>query len=494
MTARLVIRKSSLQGFTAPLVLYAAGCALAAIQFQWNGAWLPTLLLAGAISVMVAWGVGAWPDVASRYLSFGALMLLVCVLNRVFYLADYFYSGPLFSDWPFWTADAQAATFKGEVISVVGTLMTVLGWKICGGRSVSPTVILVDLRNHYRTLQVLYASSLLGIYLSFLDPKLASTVGQLLPVLLALGAIAGFLIPMLRFSNDMARFVATVVLAIPSIGLASVSGMKQNIILSLVPVAVMAWRVVPGRAGRLAMILIGLSSLALITSYVNLYRQEVWMPAARGMPVTESVPQEFAEKIEKDGVGATVGEGLGGFVQRMNMSYAHGWAVSIADEQGFQTELMLAPLTYVFVPRLLWPAKPKIQTGWKYSGLVFGEDYMQWSSSSTAAGFYPALYLGLGWPAVIFGALAAGAVLAAMTRLTLRLGGTLAAGLYIFAMLPFILRLDENWPVSMLSGPVITCVYVLVALKLARIAAGVLYRMGGYRVRTPAVPREMQDS
>jgi len=56
--------------------------------------------------------------------------------------------------------------------------------------------------------------------------------------------------------------------------------------------------------------------------------------------------------------------------------------------------------------------------------------------SSSAAGLFTSFYLGVGWLAVLVGALGVGAVLAVCTRLCRRLVGTIAAGLYVFSVLP----------------------------------------------------------
>ena len=109
---------------------------------------------------------------------------------------------------------------------------------------------------------------------------------------------------------------------------------------------------------------------------------------------TGEVASSFVDEMEKAGPLVMMTEGVAGFLKRNNASVHRGWAVSIADEDGYYPELVFAPLVYVFVPRMLWPEKPEIRQGWEYSGVVFGEQYMAWSGSSTAAGLYPSFYLG----------------------------------------------------------------------------------------------------
>ena len=73
-----------------------------------------------------------------------------------------------------------------------------------------------------------------------------------------------------------------------------------------------------------------------------------------------------------------------------------------------------------------------------------------------------------GWPAVLVGALGVGVVLAVSTRLCRRLGGDIAAVLYVFSVLPAMLRLDESWSAGALSGPIISAVYVIVLFTIAK--------------------------
>ena len=70
--------------------------------------------------------------------------------------------------------------------------------------------------------------------------------------------------------------------------------------------------------------------------------------------------------------------------------------------------------------------------------------------------------------AALVGALAVGVVLAGSTRLCRRLAGNIAAGLYIFSVLPTMLRLDENWSAGALSGPIISAVYVIGLFTIAK--------------------------
>jgi hypothetical protein len=471
--AKLVIRRSALRQFGSPVFVYLIACGLILFTVDRGNVWLPLLLVAGASAVLLMWRRIAWPDAWTRYLSFGAVLLIICALDHVFYFADFFVSGPQFNQWPFWSSSPQAAVFKAEVMSTGGALLTVYAWYRCGGAHISPALVMTPERRATWTIWFIYGVSLGALVLAHVVPGVARHAGQLLATVLGLGLVCAFVLPLRGFRSDRSRLLGTFAMSVPFIALAAGTGMKANIILAFVPSAVMAWRYARHPVARVGMVMCGMAGLALITAYVNMYRAEVWMPQSNGGIASQTVPQDFMQEVRKAGLFNTVGDGLSAFSKRVDASYFHGWAVSIADEQSYQPAMMFGPLAYVLVPRILWPGKPRILTGTEYSGLVFGAQYTAWSNSSTAAGLYPALYLGYGWPALIAGALLVGAFLAFTTHMALRFGGPLTAGLYIFSMLPFMLRINEAWPAGALAAPIINLVYVLVIVTLARLVVRV---------------------
>ena len=467
---RIGEKRASLTWILGPIMVYLLGGLVSALVAGILGdVWLLALYVSGAATALLAWRWLRWPDIWARYFSFGAVLLLMCVLNRVFYVADYFMNGARFGEWPFFVQAPQVAVFKGEVMTVLGTLITVFAWRLAGGMRVSPAVVFEQPQAAYRVLLVVYLMSLVGLTMSQIEPTVAATLGQLLPTLLGLGLVSAFLLSLTKFRHGLVRLVSVAGLSVPFLITASGTGMKQNMILAVLPTALLAWRYFRHPVLRMGMVLAGGFALGLITSYVNSFRAEVW-DQGNGSNSGQTL-RYFVDEMQNDGFLNTVGNGLKDFVSRADASYEHGWAVSIADEQQFHPRLVFSPLAYAFIPRFLWPGKPEIRQGWEYSGLVFGQQYIAWSSSSTEAGLYPSLYLGFGWPAVVIGAILVGVLLAGMTRLAQRFGGPIAAGLYIFAMLPFILRLDETWAVGALTGPVISLVYLLVIVGLARLFA-----------------------
>ena len=438
-----------------------------------NSWWMVPLFIGSATAGFIVWNGYRWPDNWSPYLSFGGAVLIALIANRFLYLADFFLSGEHFSEWPFPSHSREWAVLKAEIITLVGTLTTVAVWMFANGPRYSPRFLLNTRRSFLiRTLAVSYAFSLLGLMFTQLNPDARGAFGQFTPTLLGLGISCSFFLPMVIKKSTFFTLILTIFLSLPFVYFSLLIGMKESIIISLIPVMYCTWLVVRNRAARIALIILAILIVALITTFVSYYRDQVWI-GKRSLTQQQAL-SEFRIVLATEGVVDTMASGLQKFLGRSNASAYRGWAISLADEQGYEPELVFAPMLYVFVPRILWPEKPLIQQGWEYSGIVFGQNYMASSGSSTAAGLYPAFYLGYGWPAVLAGAIGIGLMIAGLFKLAWRIGGPLMVGLYSFYLLPFALRLDETWTVGAMSGPIIGFVYLVLIFLTVRFVSSFL--------------------
>ena len=460
--------------FGATLLVLAVGCALVAfLKISGGEAWISALYVVVGCTALFAWRLFRWPDAWARYFSIGAVLLLACVLNRILFLVDYLLSGPRFGEWPFYTQQPEWALFKGELITILGTMLTVFAWSAFGGLQTSPAQLFRKTDRSSRLLIVLYALSLGGLILGTIYPEAVGALGQLLPTLFGAGLAVSYVIPMQIFRRQPRQLLGVVVASAPFLLAALGTGMKENLIIALLPSAVLAWRVFRNPGLRVGMILLGIYVVGVLTAYVSLYRAEVWQ--AHVSRSDTEVISDFVGDVQSRGALSVITDGVRQFIKRNNASIHRGWAVSLADEHQFYPDLVFEPLVYVFVPRIFWPEKPRIRQGWEYSGILYGQQYIAWSDSSSAAGLFTSFYLGGGWLAVLVGALGVGVVLAVCTRLCRRLAGTIAAGLYVFSVLPGMLRMDEEWSVGVLSGPILSAVYVIGVFTIAKAIASGLF-------------------
>ena len=446
----------------------------AAIGFSQDGWWQVPFLLGGATAALAFWRGQPWRDRWSQYLSFAAVFVLACVGNHLLYLADFFVSGERFNGWPVYVESPEWAVVKGEVISLIGSLLTVAAWFAVGGGKYTPAMMVSgDNSSRWKSATlVIYLISLFVLFLTQANPVVAAEFGQLLPTLLAVGSTCAFFLPSATVHSKGKRILSVFLLSLPFLYTALLQGMKEQIIFALLPTLYLIWILTRRPVWKGALVACAVILAGVITSYVSYFRAEVWW-GNRTLSQVQAVT-EFAEQVEFDGVSRTTSEGLRDFLLRSNSTIHRGWTVALADVGGYDPGLVFGPLAYVFIPRIVWPEKPEIRQGWEFSGKVFGDSYMDISTSSTSAGFYTSLYLGYGWLAVVVGALSMGALMAALLRLAERLGGELLVGLFSFTMIPFALRLDETWSVGALTGPVIGFTYLYLIFLLATLVTPAL--------------------
>jgi len=237
------------------------------------------------------------------------------------------------------------------------------------------------------------------------------------------------------------------------------AGLKENIIIALLPAGLVVWRYFNNLVSRMVLVGMMFILLAVITSFVTFYRERVWI--GKSDASIAEIVQEYSESAGSEGFQDSVADGLNIFLIRSNATYHHGWAISLADTDGFIPREMFAPLTYVFIPRFLWPGKPEITPGLEHSARLFGDRYIFASSSSTAAGYFPALYMGGGIPIILLGAALLGWMIARLSAFVVRYGNIYSSTIFYWGMVLFALRLDETWPVYALSGPIVNVVYIM---------------------------------
>lgn len=459
------------------LILGLAGVWL--LFYAETSLWVPSLYFLVGLTAWVAWRNMRWPDAISKYWSFGAMFLLVCVVQRVLYSADFMLSGPAYEGWPVYSASPQRALLKGELLTLVGMLLTILAWQLLGGMRISPAAIFQDQSGRTRRMTViLYIMALAGLGVSKVAPNVSALFGQALPTLAGLGLITAVLLSIRQFRGRFARLGCVMILSLPYLLIAISAGMKETLILALLPAAVLLWMAVPNILGRVTIVSGASVLLALVTAFVGYTRAENWYSDKEKS--SGELVEGFATSLASSGAGSVLNDGIKTFLARSNGSAYRGWAVAVAEERGSHPELVFWPLTYVFIPRILWPDKPLLNIGQQYSGVVFGERYTWVSSSSTAIGLYSSFYLGGAWLGWIIGSVSLGALLAFATKVARRVGGAYFAGVFGLSLVPYVLKLDEVSSVGAITTPIISLAYMTVILMVLGLFE-VVFRPGAAR-------------
>lgn len=452
-----------------PAALFGVGIAVAIVMgLTRTGMWQIPLFASSCGASFIAWVQFPWRDSWTRYLSFGGVALLACSINRLFYIGDVICGGEHFSEWPFTANAPEVALLKGELATVGGLFVAVTTWIAAGGsRYPANAISSIPRSGQVGVLSLVYGSALGVLLIMRAAPDAVQSFGQFVPTLHSAGMAAAFFLTITLTSLLSTRLALIVLMGSPFLYIALGTGMKENIFVAILPLAIVLWLGSKSIVSRITLILSGLVLIALITSYVGYYRAQVWS-AHRDVEL-EEVLEEYVAEITNGSFLAAVEYGLLQFSERSNSSIHHGWAVSYADTYGYEPHLVFAPMLYVFIPRMIWRDKPDIRQGWEYSGLLFGDDYLINSDSSSAAGMFAGFYLGAGWIAVGLGAIGIGLVMATLTALSWKIGGATFTALFTFAMIPYAMRVEENWAVGGLAGPIVNFGFLVVIFLIARL-------------------------
>lgn len=456
---------ASLFDYVVAIGIFALACiACWAMDFSDDGAWLPPLYAGSAGGALYLWWRTKWPDDAARYLSFGGIGLLSCAAFHALAYVDYLNAGERFSEWPFPVADPIGAVFKGEVMTFVGTIAAIATWQKLGGLSGSAQALFEPTpRSSSRFFVLAYVVSVAASVASIVAEETVRGLGHLIPILVALGAASVLVLPSVWARSPVQRLLLSGLLSVPFLLASLGTGMKSQILIAALPVALNAWTYFRSTAIRLLLVVVTFTVIAIVTSYVGYFREQVWYQKREA--TASQVLDEFADDAERDPVG-TLTNGLESFVARSNMTFARAWGVTLADEQQREPELVLAPLLYLFVPRVFWPEKPANEQGQDYTVLVFGVD-----TSSTAVGLFTGFYLAAGWLCVVVGTLLVGATTAVGQVASRRLGGEVLESTYVIVLMPSLMTFSDSWPVAVIAEPLFAFVYLyLIYLPLRLIS------------------------
>jgi hypothetical protein len=430
--------------------------------------WLILLALSGAGALFFLWHSIDWQG--HQFDSFMAILLLVSIANRFLYILDFAVGGVRMGDWPVPSDDPELAMLKGEVITVVGIMLTAWGWHMFHRITDSPDRF-ASIAGHYadnpRGYWFLWIVGVAAEAVSLLYADDIAALGASVATARAAGLMSVLALSYTLWDRRVWRLMAVFVLSAPFIYASLGSGFKENVIFACLPMAIVVWRESRTRRARIVMLVVGAFAIGVVTSYVQYFRARVW---TRGDD--SSIVEVARGYLEQGRYQDDATEGLPLFLARNDAMYPHGWSVDLADGDQVTAAEIFAPLAYVFVPRMLWPSKPDINPGAEHSERIWGSHYVMVTNSATAAGLYPSFYMGGKYLGVILGSLGCGVLMALIYFWLWRYATRFATGIYAWVLFLTALRLDENWPVFVFSAPIISAAYAVALGAAAVVLSG----------------------
>ena len=387
--------------------------------------------------------------------------MLSCAVFRLFNAIDTAINGARLEQWKAFvyasTPNPEWNIFCAETLTVVGFLCVSAGWQsvVLGkginlglfGRTSASTTVLSTMYLSGLAFEV--AKRIIAVDFTGLD--------QLISVF-HLGGIAAIFGIVSRSHRVALRVPFAVVLGLPLAYLALHGGMKENIILPLLPSAFFAWTACKSRLSRVLLLSCGFAVLCVLQVYVKMTRTLVWVHGQQLS--TNELVETFLASTDSE---ALLG-GLDSTASRVNLTNIHAWTMTIADNSGFLPDEVFGGLASIFVPRLIWPDKPSYQPALEQTNRIYGLKKHMYTS--TAAGFVTELYLGGGLIVAFLGSVCFGLGIGLLQRLVSRISTPLAVQVQNFSLFILALRLDEDPVVYAFSKPAFFVVFIILIAGL----------------------------
>ena len=283
----------------------------------------------------------------------------------------------------------------------------------------------------------------------------------------AIGTIALLLGGKTAYSLGRGKSWLSILALMPLLMIALRSGMKAEVILVLMPILLPVFRkrMTPLRFSILAGVIVILVLFVLPFSQVwrdaNWYRQE--------NASISDVASTVAGKWDENGLLQTAMDSTAAWLLRGSSSAQGGLVMQLADRDGLIGPVLIEGLVSIFVPRFLWPDKPKYMPGAWFTWYLGKAESPETATTSTAMMLPTELYWMFGEFGVIVGMVVIAFLYFYTYKYIFKISKTgVFPVLSLFYMLIQVTTFESSHTIYVLSSPAILIVYTLGLDKLQK--------------------------
>lgn len=425
---------------------------------------LAIINIGSSASFFVYWKRGRWGK--ARFDSFGAALLLFGLLQGVHGAIDAIAYDTRFDQLPntvYYPESLMGLVFKSQTITIIGVLLVVSSWRMIVSERIENFSFIYNYRHvNIRLPWILYSATLVFEILGRLISAEFGPFQQIVTLTYGFGVAAIFFIAA-QYETPSARVTVALGMALPIVGLALGSGMKEELFFPLLPALLLYWFGFKGATFKLIAIIFGLFVLTLSQYYVGFVRDNSWAENRNREYTTVELIAGFQEYISLSENTLL----LDHISSRLNMTTSRSITVAIADSRGFEPSQVFGSIPASLVPRLLWPGKPEFQPGAIHTARIRNTDApLSEISTASAAGFFAEHYLGGGYIGCIVGALFFGALLARLQLWTLKYRGLGFGHLALCFMAAYwAFRFDEKFAVYAYTSAIFSYIFIFLLPK-----------------------------
>ncbi|MDS4020246.1 MAG: hypothetical protein RKR03_07015 [Candidatus Competibacter sp.] len=422
------------------------------------------LMMTQAFAVAVMWPrlrasqQAVLPDFLTIFLLFQTINKSLTLLNLLVRAAGVEDVRTIAIGFDFLTDLPNFYRWQAEWVFLAGTVFFTLGWLLIERRR--PLFVWIEPSPRFLW-HGFFAS--IGLYILLNKLGLAPAVGMLsgLLKLFAIGALAVLLGGKSHYGLGRKKSWLPILALLPLYYLSLQSGVKGEFALISMPILLPIFRrLTPPR-------LLGLSGfLAVVVLVVFPISQEArkanW-ESYRGSENLDTI--ELLARVENrwafDGVFTTAVDSSTKWLARGASADIGGLVMQIADQDGHIGAFLIKDLLYIFIPRFLWPGKPRFMPGAWFTWYLGGASSPEAASSATAMMLPTEMYWMYGWVGVVVGMILLGLLYAWCWKMLIKLSTSSLIGL--LALFAYVIRagnLESTHSLYAIAEPITFLVYI----------------------------------
>lgn len=399
----------------------------------------------------------------NNYINFGSLIIISSIIFKSFGLLQLFIFKDSIETWPFIITDSINLNHEkrvlmiliGEWLSVIGTLIISTTWFLLGGLSLSlninKNILNINGKKSY------WAIYFLSFFIEFITRLNPSVNLYILNLCLYFSSLYSVIIICNLYKKDIKqhKFILTLFLCAPFIYNSFQTGMKEAMIVSLLPIIIHFFLKFNTFAQKIVLLCFSAVAFLIFSIFSNVTRLISWnnVRSVSFIELLNNFIKQF-NNLNFDFILANIEQA----VKRITPVFYQGWTVSlIYSNQTFES--IYKNFFILLIPRFLWPSKPFNDPEREITQLFYGEEIAK--STSEAAGLYSEIFIKEGILIFFITCILIAFFIFYLQKISFQLKNTLFYGIFNFLLLFTTLRFHELYFTSIMPGLVIKYVYTL---------------------------------
>jgi hypothetical protein len=403
--------------------------------------------------------------------NFGSYLLLSSIAYRIFNILVLLVVEDPLDSWPNEINTSldlniiikSTSLFTGESLSVFGTLIISLTWFYLGGIKFSRINFVK--KESFLSTWILYILASLIFFIKISELALFIYISSFI--------IIYTVIQINKLNNILIKehnLIRAFFMLSPFIAISIKTGMKESIIVFLIPILIDLFYRYKTIAARLLLIFCSFISFLFFTLIADFIRLNYW--GTKQILSISSVYNYLISTIKTINFEfgfALVSKAL----LRISPLFYQGWTVSLTYLKDIHYTSLFSNILAMFIPRFLWPTKPLNNPEHEMTVIFYGDKIAE--TTNEASGLYSELYLKEGFIGFVLISFLLGLYIFLLQKIVFKIKNKLAFNVFNFMLIYFSFRLHEYYFNAIFPGFLLYLIIVIIITGLVNLFILILH-------------------